>query len=115
MRYSEANTWIAREMLLTMPDKKKEQYIKAVRINCHHTSAFDLDEPILTIYKEGFYLTAKGCRCSFTLWARDNDGELIFEKRKPNESKLHELYGEYLHHIKDIVGNSTINEWNERF
>lgn len=46
--------------------------------------------------KEGWYITLQGTRCSFSVWADDNDGELVFH-RKPNESKLHKLWEYDLH------------------
>lgn len=115
MRNSEANKWIAREMLLTMPEKKVEQFVKALRIQFHLTSSTDFTWTTITVYKEGWYLESTGCRCSFALWMRDKDGEIVFEGRKPNENKLHRLYGEYIDNISDLIDSETWNEWSEKF
>lgn len=85
------NYEIAKDMLSQMPDTKKESLIKALTRNSILTSAYCLENGCMTIYKEGFYLTLLGCRCQFSVFAADHDGNLKF-MRKPNETKLHKLY-----------------------
>lgn len=85
-------TWILEEM----PESKKRVLINALERNLELTSSWILEHGTLTCYKEGWYITLQGTRCSFSVWASDNDGELVFH-RKPNESKLHKLWEYDLH------------------
>lgn len=79
-------------MFQAMPEEKKEQFRKACSRNMILTSWYGLEHWMLRVYKEGFLVTAEGCRCKFSAWAFDHDGELVFG-RKPSEDKLHELWG----------------------
>lgn len=85
------NYEIAMDMLKNMPEKKKEVLKKALERNYNLTSSWALGLGTMTIYKEGFLLSLEGTRCSFSVFAFDNDGELEFA-RKPNESRLNKLY-----------------------
>ena len=91
---TEINKEIAREMLLTMPAEKKTALANACRRNALLTSYYGLDHMVLTVYVEGWLLKLDGCRSSFSVYAKDNDGVLEFT-RKPAESKLNKLYGEW--------------------
>ena len=88
------NQAIVMEMLYQMPQEKKEVLKKALERNCILTSAYVLENCTLTVYKEGWLVELSGCRSSFSVYAKDNDGEFIF-MRKPNENKLHKLYSEW--------------------
>lgn len=79
-------------MFQAMPDVKREHFRKACTRNAILTSWYGLEHWTLKVYKEGFLVTAEGCRCKFTAWAFDHDGELVFG-RKPVEDKLHYLWG----------------------
>ena len=79
-------------MFEAMPESKKEQFRAQCNRNLALTSWYGLEHWTVTVYKEGFQVVAEGCRAKFTAWAFDNDGELVFG-RKPNENKLHELWG----------------------
>ena len=80
-------TWILDEM----PENKKRVLLNALERNFELTSSWILEHGTLICYKEGWYITLQGTRCTFSVWADDNDGELIFH-RKPNENKLHKLW-----------------------
>ena len=82
-------------MLSDMPAEKKAIFDKACTRNMILTSTYGLGDAIITVYKEGWYLQMTGTRCSFSIWAYDNDGELIFA-RKPKADKLHKLYSDNL-------------------
>lgn len=88
---NEINKWIAREMLITMPAEKKIALEKACLRNALLTSYYGLENMTLTVYVEGWMLKLDGCRSSFSVYAKDNDGVLEFT-RKPAESKLNKLY-----------------------
>lgn len=85
------NEQLALEIFKVLPVEKREQLTKVLNINNHLTSSRMLEHGTMTVYKEGFYLELKGCRCGFKVYAEDNDGELII-KRKPTEKKLNKLY-----------------------
>ncbi len=89
-KYS-VNEEIIREMISDMPENKKELLGKALDRNLHLTSVRVMSFGKLRIYKEGFYLILEGTRCKFSVYARDNDGDLVFT-RKPSEDKIHLLY-----------------------
>lgn len=91
---NEINKLIAREMLITMPVAKKFALEKACLRNALLTSYFGLENMTLTVYVEGWLLTLNGCRSSFSVYAKDNDGVLEFT-RKPAESKLRKLYSSW--------------------
>lgn len=81
-------------MLKEMPEQKKNVLRNALIRNSILTSARTLENCTLTIYKEGYLIELEGTRCSFSVYAKDDDGELVF-MRKPNKSKLHKLYEEF--------------------
>ena len=87
------NMDITLDILHQMPESKKELLRKALIRNSLLTSAYLLSECTLTIYKEGWLVKLEGTRSTFTVFAKDNDGEFEFI-RKPNENKLHKLYTE---------------------
>ena len=88
------NRWIVSRMLEEMPDSKKATLHKMLLRNCYLTSAYVLSSCTLTVYKEGWYIKLEGTRCSFTVYAKDNDGSFEFI-RKPVESKLTKLYSDW--------------------
>lgn len=83
------NIEIVKEILETMPQTKKEQLKKALTRNFNLTSSYNLEDCILTIYKEGFYLELNGVRSSFKVFAKDDDGKLIITRKPQNISKLY--------------------------
>jgi hypothetical protein len=89
------NLEIAKDILNEMPQHKKEVLKKALDRNEILTSSRVLEHGVITIYKEGWLLKLEGTRCSFSVFAKDNDGNFEFI-RKPRESKLHKLYTEGL-------------------
>jgi len=88
------NREIVARILHEMPEEKKEVLKKALERNLILTSSYVLSGCTLTIYKEGWLVKLDGTRCSFSVFAKDNDGEFEFI-RKPNESKLHKLYEQW--------------------
>lgn len=76
-----------------MPSDKKKVLENACTRNAILTSSYGLEHWVLSVYKEGFYIQGQGCRCTFSAWAKDDDGILIFG-RKPKEDKLHYLWGD---------------------
>lgn len=95
------NKEIALQMLDEMPENKKEQLRKTLSRNFYLTSVRNMEHGTFYVYKEGFYLRLEGCRCSFSIWAYDNDGELEFASRKPRENKLSKIYDEHLSFNED--------------
>lgn len=88
------NQSIVSDILNLMPDQKKAVLSKALDRNFILTSARVLSSCTLVVYKEGWLVKLDGTRCSFSVFAKDNDGEFVFT-RKPNESKLHKLYEDW--------------------
>lgn len=86
---------MAYTMLNEMPVSKEEVLKRALERNLILTSSYVLSSGTLYTYKEGWLLKLEGTRCSFSVFAYDNDGKLLFA-RKPNESSLHLLYEEWL-------------------
>ena len=84
-------TW---RILDEMPTCKKEVLEKALDRNLILTSSWVLSSCTLRTYKEGWLIKMEGTRCSFTVFAHDNDGDLIFT-RKPNEDTLHFLHEDW--------------------
>lgn len=82
---------IAFEGIEGMSDKKKQTLRNALRHNNSITSAEVLENCDVTVYKEGYYFEFEGIRSSFSVYFKDNDGELV-EMRKPHESKLNIIY-----------------------
>lgn len=91
------NKEIVLDMLKKLPDKKLSALQNALERNQWLTSVKNLESCELIVYKEGFYLTLNGTRCSFSVFAYDNDGELSIQDKKPHDSKLHVLYRDYFH------------------
>lgn len=87
------NKEIAREIIkLVMEDNKRKNNLKkALDRNFILTSSYNLEDLTLEIYKEGFYLILEGVRCSYKVFARDDDGKLELI-RKPRELNL--IYSE---------------------
>ena len=87
------NKEIAREIItMVMEDTKRKITLeKALDRNFMLTSSYNLEELTLEIYKEGFYLILEGARCSYKVFARDNDGKLELI-RKPRV--LNKIYSE---------------------
>lgn len=88
------NRELIARMLKEMPEEKKIVLENALYRNLILTSASVLSSCTFTVYKEGFSVKLDGTRCSFSVYAKDNDGELEFI-RKPAENKLHKLYEEW--------------------
>lgn len=93
MKNHNINHEIAIDMINRMPDEKKNVLRKALDRNLILTSSRNLENGTMTVYKEGFYLTLEGTRCSFSVFAYDRDGEFEFT-RKPREDKLNKIYKE---------------------
>ena len=89
------NREIALAILDILPENKLNTLKKALDRNEILTSVYSLEAGELTIYKEGFYLELSGTRAKFSVFAHDNDGELVIADRKPHDSKLHKLYDDY--------------------
>lgn len=89
------NYEIAMDMLKEMPESKKETLKKALYRNWLLTSTYIMESGTLTIYKEGFWLTLNGTRCSFSVFAFDDDGVFRFS-RKPYEKSLNKIYDDDL-------------------
>lgn len=90
----EVNKWIAREMLTTMPEAKKELFRKACQRNAMLTGCYELENITITVYVEGWLLRLDGCRSSFAVFAFDCDGAFVFG-RKPAEKTLEKIYSEW--------------------
>jgi hypothetical protein len=88
------NREIIARILQEMPEEKKEVLGKALERNLILTSTAVLSSCTLTVYKEGWLVKLDGTRCSFSVFAKDNDGDFEFI-RKPNENKLSKLYEEW--------------------
>ena len=78
------NQEIIARILREMPESKKQALDNALYRNMLLTSASVLSSCTMTVYKEGWYLKFDGTRCSFSVFAKDNDGDLEFI-RKPKE------------------------------
>ena len=77
------NKSIALIMLAILPEEKRKTLSDACDRNNYLTSFYGLPEAKLEIYKEGFYLKLEGTRCNFSVYAKDNDGDLEILQRKP--------------------------------
>lgn len=80
-----------RDILVGMPEAKMEALKNACSRNSYLTSYFGLEHGMFYVYKEGFRVELLGTRSSFSVYVKDNDGDLEYT-RKPAESKLHPLY-----------------------
>lgn len=85
------NREIAAEIMNKLPEAKMNALRNACIRNSMLTSFYGLENMTMTVYIEGFKLQLDGCRSSFSVYAKDNDGEFEIT-RKPAESKLHRLY-----------------------
>ena len=90
----EINKSIAVDILRKLPENKRKVLSKACDRNNYLTAFYGLPEATMEIYKEGFYLKLSGTRSRFAVYARDNDGILEPQQRKPKESELHKLYSD---------------------
>ena len=88
------NREIAQDIMNMLPESKKIALAKACTRNAMFTSSYGLENMTMTVYIEGFQLKLEGCRSSFSVYAKDNDGEFEIT-RKPAESKLHKLYEDW--------------------
>lgn len=91
--WHESNKWVLGELFSKMPISKCVSLDKTITRNFCFTSDFAPEHCRLTIYKEGWYFEADGCQCRFTVWAKDNDGEMVFG-RKPAERLLHKIWSD---------------------
>ena len=82
--------FVEEELLPNMSESKRASLRAAMNRNFILTSEDNLCDVSLTVYKEGYYLEARGCRCRWSMWISDNDGEFICE-RKPVEKKLNPI------------------------
>lgn len=80
------------EILMAMPEEKKRMLEKQMERTGYLTTYFGLDYQDVDVYKEGWYIKMDGCQSSFRIWVGDNDGEFVFGKRKPKDSKLSYLH-----------------------
>ena len=85
------NREIAAEILRKLPESKMTALRNACIRNEMMTSSYGLENATMTVYIEGFKLHLDGCRASFSVYAKDNDGEFEIT-RKPAENKLRKLY-----------------------
>lgn len=88
------NKSIAMDILSALPECKRRTLSKACDRNSYLTSFYGLPDAKMEIYKEGFYLKLSGTRSQFSVYARDNDGILEPQQRKPKETELHKLYSD---------------------
>ena len=93
MAFYTCNIELVKEMLATMPEQKKKVLDSACTRNFYLTSYYGLEFLTFTVYIEGFLIEMEGTRAKFSVWAKDNDGELVFT-RKPAESRLRKLYSQ---------------------
>lgn len=93
----ECNKEIVRSILANLPENKRASLEAACRRNALLTSYFGLDSLTLTVYKEGFLIELEGTRSKFSVFALDDDGDVVILNRKPNESSLHKIYQQWTH------------------
>ena len=75
-----------------LPEKKRKTFEAAEYRNRYLTSEYMLRNGRITTYIEGWYLELEGCQSRFAVFAKDVDG-CVEICRKPNENKLHRLWG----------------------
>ena len=85
------NRDIAADIMNKLPEGKLNALRNACTRNAILTGYYGLDSMTLTVYIEGFRIELNGVRSSFSVYAKDNDGEFEIV-RKPAEDKLHKLY-----------------------
>ncbi len=78
----EASKTMLDRILKEMPEEKKMQLRKQIERNGEFTSDYRFTRATVTTYTEGWYITIEGTRAGFSIFAGDNDGELVFG-RKP--------------------------------
>lgn len=91
------NKEIIFDILHKLPENKMEVLKRALERNFTLTSSYILEHGNIRVYKEGYYTTLEGTRCSFSVFAYDRDGEIEISQRKPRENKLNFIYEESLH------------------
>ena len=80
------------DMISEAPVTEKKKLYNALNRNNILTTYYGLDWQSVTVYKEGWYMVFRGCRCQFTMWVANCDGVFVFGKRKTIERKLNRLY-----------------------
>lgn len=85
------NRELAQDIMNMLPESKMTALRNACSRNEWLTSSYGLEDMTMTVYLEGFKLKLEGCRSTFSVYAKDNDGELEIT-RKPAEKMLHKLY-----------------------
>lgn len=88
---TDINKEIVIDIINALPEDKVIKLMNACYINYLLTSTYELSNVEITVYKEGWYVELIGTICKFSVFAKDNDGEIEIT-RKPNENKLHKLY-----------------------
>lgn len=94
------NSKVYKDIILDILDNMSESRKKTFR------QALDRSEQIIgyrgfkkvdvIMYKQGFYITFESPATTFAVWAWDDDGDLIID-RKPNDKSL-----DFLHKIDNI-------------
>ena len=107
-KFENCNISIIKDMINNLPEVKKITLSKALDRNEILTTVRTLSNQTLVVYKEGWYLKLEGTRSKFSVWAWDNDGEFVID-RKPNENKLSPLFE--IHE----VNNSKLDDFFEDF
>lgn len=90
--YKNVNKEIVMEILSKLPQNKKLALKKSLERNLYLTSSYILNDCVMTVYKQGWYVALNGTRCSFSVFAYDNDGDYIIASKKPHEKQLDKLY-----------------------
>ena len=93
IEWNKNNEWVLNELFGKMPIEKCNSLSRTMYRNFCFTSDDVPEHCRLAIYKEGWYFEAEGCQCRFAVWAKDNDGEMVFG-RKPAEKFLHFLWSD---------------------
>ena len=107
-KFENCNISIIKDMINNLPEGRKTTLSKALDRNEILTTVRTLSNQTLVVYKEGWYLKLEGTRSKFSVWAWDNDGEFVVD-RKPNENKLSPLFE--IHE----VNNSKLDDFFEDF
>ena len=72
---------------------RKETLVKALERNESLTATYELGFFEMDVYQEGFYLTLNGTRCSYSIYAKDIDGELELTRKPRNLQYSHSYSG----------------------
>ena len=107
-KFENCNISIIKDMINNLSEERKITLSKALDRNEILTTVRTLSNQTLVVYKEGWYLKLEGTRSKFFVWAWDNDGEFVVD-RKPNENKLSPLFK--IH----AVNNSKLDDFFEDF